>query len=529
MRKSFAIIACLLMITIAARAEQPWHWFTPSGNCTSCHNQLHTASGQEVSIGHDWRPSMMANSARDPYWLATVRREMRLHSTARQAVENECSRCHLPAHHHSLVLAGASPRLLEPLQQNHPLARDGVGCTVCHQIRPDKYGARSSFTGHIALDAASGPEQRQVYGPFRVGQGLEKVMRSASAFLPHEASHLSRSEMCATCHTLFTHALDEDGNVIGELPEQVPYLEWKASSYRDNTSCQQCHMPAADGLAPLASVLSKPRKGFRRHVFLGGNIVVPLMIANGLLPVELGHLVRDLERSAERNHTHLGERTADLRIIDLRRQDGKLGFSVLVRNLAGHKFPTAYPSRRAWLHILVLDLQGRVVFASGAVDETGAIAGNDNDAVPDRCEPHHRVIKSQEQVQIYESVLADGNGKVTTSLLAGVCYLKDNRLLPAGADKAALEDAVKVQGGAASDDDFSGGGDSVRVILPKAASATAAQIEVELLFQTISFRWAENFRPRADEAAERFLQGFERVRRRGHVVVARATAKVPAE
>lgn len=37
--------------------------------------------------------------------------------------------------------------------------------------------------------------------------------------------HLQSSELCATCHTLYTHALGPGGEVIGELPEQVPYLE----------------------------------------------------------------------------------------------------------------------------------------------------------------------------------------------------------------------------------------------------------------------------------------------------------------
>ncbi len=33
------------------------------------------------------------------------------------------------------------------------------------------------------------------------------------------------------------------GEPIGSLPEQVPYLEWRHSSFRDRRSCQACHMP----------------------------------------------------------------------------------------------------------------------------------------------------------------------------------------------------------------------------------------------------------------------------------------------
>ena len=47
-----------------------------------------------------------------------------------------------------------------------------------------------------------------------------------------ESKHIRASELCATCHTLLTQALDAQGKVIGELPEQVPYQEWLHSDYQ---------------------------------------------------------------------------------------------------------------------------------------------------------------------------------------------------------------------------------------------------------------------------------------------------------
>ena len=35
-----------------------------------------------------------------------------------------------------------------------------------------------------------------------------------------------------------------EGDVVGELPEQMPYLEWLHSDFREEKSCQDCHMPA---------------------------------------------------------------------------------------------------------------------------------------------------------------------------------------------------------------------------------------------------------------------------------------------
>ena len=49
--------------------------FQTSDRCLACHNGLMTPSGEDVSIGFLWRASMMANSSRDPYWQAGVRRE----------------------------------------------------------------------------------------------------------------------------------------------------------------------------------------------------------------------------------------------------------------------------------------------------------------------------------------------------------------------------------------------------------------------------------------------------------------------
>src|SRR3982074_3644094 len=48
--------------------------FQTSDRCMACHNGLTTPSGEDISIGFDWRSSMMANSSRDPYWQGPARR-----------------------------------------------------------------------------------------------------------------------------------------------------------------------------------------------------------------------------------------------------------------------------------------------------------------------------------------------------------------------------------------------------------------------------------------------------------------------
>jgi hypothetical protein len=63
----------------------------------ACHNGLTTSAGEDISIGFQWRASIMANSSRDPYWQGSVRRESMDHPESKQAIEDECSICHMPA------------------------------------------------------------------------------------------------------------------------------------------------------------------------------------------------------------------------------------------------------------------------------------------------------------------------------------------------------------------------------------------------------------------------------------------------
>jgi cytochrome c551/c552 len=479
-------------------ALRPTTIFETSDNCLACHNGLTLSSGEDVSIGASWRATMMANSSRDPYWQASVRREMLDHPTAAADIEDECSTCHMPMARTQAVANGRKGQVFAHLPIGHTdseesrLAADGVGCTLCHQITRDKLGTPESFTGGYVVDTTRPFGERPVFGPFEIDKGRQRIMHSSSAFVPTTSDHLQQSEVCATCHTLYTKARGPRGEIVGELPEQMPFLEWRHSAYRNEQSCQSCHMPAVAEKTRIASVLGEEREGLSRHVFRGGNFFVLRMLNKFRSELGVVAPAAELEAAVQTTVQHLQSETASLAIERVEASGGRLLIDVAVRNLSGHKLPTAYPSRRAWIHLTARDRAGRVVFESGAVAPTGQIHGNDNDEDAAAAEPHYREITRADQVQIYESIMVDRSGALTTGLLHATGYRKDNRLLPRGFDKATAGKDIAVHGSAADDPDFSGGGDRVRYTIEAPAGDGPFSVEAKLCFQPISFRWARN-------------------------------------
>jgi hypothetical protein len=509
-------------IGAAAQRSAP-HLFTTGEDCLACHNGLQTPSGEDVSIGTSWRASIMANSARDPYWQAAVRRETLDHPTAAAAIQDECSVCHMPMARTEARARGQDGKVFAHLpvanerDRDDRLAQDGVSCTICHQITGEKLGTPASFTGGYVVDAAQGLGKsrgadgaRAIFGPFDVDSGLRGLMHSATRFRPTESAHVRQSELCATCHTLFTKALGARGEVVGELPEQMPYLEWQHSAFRIETrSCQSCHMRAVTEEMPISSVLGQPRQGLARHAFIGGNAYMLRMLNRYRSELGVAALPEELDEGVQQTVRNLESATAEIAVEGVEAGGTTLTFDVAVRNLTGHKLPTGYPSRRAWLHVTVRDRAGAALFESGALAPAGSIVGNANDGDPAAFEPHYELIDRPDRVQIYESIMVDQSGAPTTGLLTGVRYVKDNRLVPRGFQKETAAQEIAVVGGAAADADFSGGGDRVRYSVDVNGRQGPLQVDVELRFQSIGFRWAQNLKNYDASEPRRFVGYYD--------------------
>jgi hypothetical protein len=278
-------------------------------------------------------------------------------------------------------------------------------------------------------------------------------------------------------------------------------------------------MPVLPAPTAISSVLPVPREGFSQHVFQEGNFFMPKLFNRYRFELGVAALPSDLTRTMEQTVAHLETKSAQVVIRQATVRDGRLQIDVSVRNLAGHKLPTAYPSRRVWLDLTVRDREGRTIFASGRLNQDGSIEGNDNDTDSERYEPHYTLIENQDQVQIYEAIMVNHDGQVTTGLLSGVRYIKDNRLLPEGFDKETAHEDVAVQGAGAADTNFDDKGDLVSYSVVVGDSRGPYYVEVMLRYQPIAYRWAKNLHAYKAMETERFVRYYDEMAQESDVIL----------
>ena len=270
--------------------------------------------------------------------------------------------------------------------------------------------------------------------------------------------------------------------------EQATYLEWLNSEYENEVnrqnpkakSCQDCHMPSglkdekhkldipqlktriaavqdatypdAENLAPHKDLDVRLREtGYRRHNFGGLNVFLVEMFNqfDDVLGVRktdfmtgskqgLPHAVESMAKTAR-------EDTATVQVAAGTDGPNKLTAKVVVTNKTGHRFPTGVGFRRAFLELMVVEASTeRVVWVSGRANELGVLVGPDGQPLSteffdrdpatgeQRYQKHHEVITSQDQVQVYETLLCNAKGDLSTSFVRGCRTVKDNRLLPKG-------------------------------------------------------------------------------------------------
>jgi hypothetical protein len=506
-------------------------YFSTSGVCAICHNNMVDESNVDVSLTAYWRSTILGNAARDPYWQASLAGEILENPEFESSTQDLCTKCHMPMARFTANKEGEDVRAVGDgsfISDNHPLynmAMDGVSCSLCHQVREDGLGLASTNSGNYYIDSELRKPDRLIFGPFTIEDFQADLMIDATGFRPQQGLHLSNSTFCDTCHTLYTEYVDASGQVAGEFPAQVPYYEWFYSDYRRTRSCQDCHMPEADGGVKIANTSDVLRSPISTHSFVGGNVYMLEML--NAFPDELAVTAssEQFDASITRTRDQLQNETATIDFEELRVSGVYLTADVQIENLAGHKFPTAFPSRRAWIHFVVRDVNGEIVFESGGWNPDGSIVGNANDVDATTFEQHYDAIVQPEQVQIYEAILQNSEKRVTTVLLEAASYRKDNRLLPSGFEKQAPYQDIAVRGEAKEDDDFQGGGDEIQYVINLGEYQGPYKVTVELLYQSIGYRWANNLGGHSDPLIDQFI-GYYNAVPNTPIVVASVTSEI---
>jgi len=483
--------------------------FSGSGNCQTCHTGSGTVlmeNGVDISPVTLWRSSMMGNASKDPLWRAVVSEEVATFPELKETIESTCTRCHAPMGLTEAVYNGQTGYSMDELK-NDPLANDGVSCTLCHQISDENMGEEGSYSGGYIIN-----DIRTIYGPYL--NPLTQPMNTNVNYLAAYSEHVNGSELCGTCHTLFTPFVDDNGQIAGTFPEQTPYLEWKNSIYEgEEKECQTCHMPITEtpvdisSMPPWHSVTHSP---FWKHEFTGGNVyMLNLLRSNiaglGLTATEsqfdstLASAYRSLKGGIELSLSGGAE-------------GGEIEIIAKIENNAGHKFPTGIPFRRMWLHITVEDENGNMVFNSGDYDEDGNLINQPEGSYQE----HFNLIEDDNNTQIYEGIFGDVNNNRTFTLLRAATYLKDNRLPPKGfvSTHGDYED-IAIHGLALEDPDFNKDGetegtgiDLVRYTVTPGYDGNFI-VKGELLFQSVNPELVEHLETIETEDINSFLELYE--------------------
>ncbi len=337
-----------------------------------------------------------------------------------------CLRCHSPIG----ANLGESPFISN--LDRHPTSREGITCVVCHRVNKN-YNKRS---GRLALvqgglvEPVYGPKGNEEMSrvlnnkkDFRVvteeGKRGRKIHKEVKQF-----TTISTSVFCGSCH---------DVTLLNGFRLEEAFSEYRTSPAAANgVTCQDCHMGKEQGVVsgydegPAALVGDKPTKTRKltNHFFAGPDYSV---VHPGIFPhnseaqefatmrewLEFDHeagwgtdefednvseeikfpprwdSVDDrydareiLEKQFERLEWAREKRLEVLRngyqleeIVNEESDQESIQFKIKVSNLTdGHNVPTGFTGERlVWLHVVVIDKKGKVVFESGDLDPNGDV------------------------------------------------------------------------------------------------------------------------------------------------------------
>jgi len=325
--------------------------------CRGCHPVIYD----------EWQSSMHTIAFIDPLYWAEAELAGK---EAGEEVRNFCHSCHAAA-------ATMVEKIPADATKASALAKAGVPCDLCHTIVSVNKIGNKDITVETASNTKRGP-YKDSYSPFHLTE--------------YSKLH-TKAEFCASCHNVYH---PENG-----LPIENPYGEWKEGPYaKEGIVCQDCHMtpgPQVTKPNPGQVAVGGPmREHYYTHSTIAGNAFI----------TEYMGLERGAQIAIERLKS-----AAKLEIADFSLSGSNAVLKVKVTNEgAGHYLPTGLTViRQMWLHVVVKDASGKVIFESGQLDKKGNIDG---------------------KAVIYHTVYADKKGNPTEKVWEAEKILKDYRIPP---------------------------------------------------------------------------------------------------
>src|SRR5258708_40216684 len=126
-------------------------------------------------------------------------------------------------------------------------------------------------------------------------------------------------------------------------------------------------MPVVNEAVPVTALYGHPRDGVHRHTFVGSNFVMEGMLQDHRDELATAALPEEMDAAMKRTAEFLKTQAAKVTITRVDATANGLAVDVHIENLSGHKLPTAYPSRRGWVHFGVRGAHGRVGVGAGAL------------------------------------------------------------------------------------------------------------------------------------------------------------------
>jgi hypothetical protein len=341
----------------------------------------------------------------------------------------------------------------------------------------------------------------------------------------------------------------------------VPIVQAQMAAIQDES------YPAVANRAPLEQTRVRfRRQGFVRHELQGLNLFLVEMFRQFMNDYEVGgtkylanpilgvrgydymsseaadQTMYNLSNAVDNFVQSAREETATVGVSQPVLNAGRMTTEVTVKNLTGHRLPSGVGFRRLFVEFLVVDTSGgseKVIWGSGRTNGLGVIVDGEGRPLASeffeerascggQCsQPHFYApsgtvrglaVTRQDQVQIYEELTKDADGKFTTSFIRRDEEFKDNRLLPAGWTKQGPDPSLSgrylestwPKGDAEHDPRYAdGSGSSViryEVMLPAGVDPKNLQVRATLYYQSIPpYYLADRFRNAPDGPATRRL------------------------